>query len=133
MRCDEIRVRLERLVEGDLDADERHTVEQHTETSATNTLSIDMALGNAVDYTLTENLTAFTITNIPPSGTYGEIWLKIIQHASAAKTITWPAAFKFSGGTDHIMSTGLSAVDLIHMQTIDGGTTWYCSFHNDMS
>jgi hypothetical protein len=103
-------------------------ITKHAETSSAGTLTIDMSLGNAVEYTFTENVTTVTISNPPASGTYGEVWLKLIQHASAAKTITWAAKYKFPGGTDHVMSTSTGAVDLIHLCTIDGGTTYYCTF-----
>jgi hypothetical protein len=110
-----------------------YSVEQHTETSSAGTLTIDMTQGNAVDYTFTENVTTVTITNPPASGTYGEVWLKLIQHASAPKTISWASKYKWPGGGTHVMSTGVTDVDIIHLSTIDGGTTYYCSFMKNMS
>jgi len=109
-----------------------YSLTKHIETSSSGTLTIDLALGNVVDYTFTENVTTVTINSPPASGLFGECWLRLIQHASAAKTITWASKYHFPAGVDHIMTTTLSAVDLLHLTTIDGGTTWLCTFALDL-
>ncbi len=101
--------------------------------SSGGTLTLDYSTGQSFTCTLTENITTFTVTNPPVSGVYGEFVLRLVQHASAAKTVTWGSAYHFPHGTDHVMSTGLSSVDYITMRTIDGGTIWYCDFSNNYS
>jgi len=110
-----------------------YSLAKHNETSSSGTLSINMSLGNAVRYTFTENVTTVTITNPPVSGTFGEIWLKLVQHASSPKTIAWASKYNFPGGVDHVMSTGVGDIDLVHLVTIDGGARWECTFVQDMS
>lgn len=108
-------------------------VNHHVETSSAGVLNIDMTLGNSVIYTFTENITDIVISNPPASGTYGEINLMLVQHASAAKTISWPAKYKFTLGNDHVMTTTLSAIDILTLFTVDGGTTWYGAFGRGFS
>jgi hypothetical protein len=110
-----------------------YAINKQNKTTSGGTLSIDMTVANAADYTFTENITTVTITNPPASGQYGELWLKLIQHASAPKTISWASKYKWPGGGTHVMSTGVTDVDIIHLCTIDGGTTYYCSFMKNMS
>ena len=99
--------------------------------SSSGTLTLDMALANVFECTLTENITTITIDNPPDSGTYGELELKFIQHASSSKTVTQASKYHFAGGTDPIMSTGANAVDRLHYTTTDGGTTWDVTFLQD--
>jgi len=94
----------------------------------TGTLTIDYSAGNAQQHTLSEDVTTVTVTNPPASGTYGEIWLRLTQDPASARTVTWAAAFRFPGGSDHVMSAGLGAIDWLHLKTTDGGTNWDVDF-----
>lgn len=67
--------------------------------------AIDWSLATCFTITLTAN-TTFTFSNQKPGQ---EILLYITQHASAAKTVTFPT-IKTTGGT-LVMSTALSAID----------------------
>jgi len=106
---------------------------KHTETSSAGTLTIDMSLGNVVTYVFTENISTVTVINPPASGVHGELLLKLVQHASAAKTITWQAKFKFPEGDNHVMTTGLGATDFVHLMTVDGGINYFCTFVQNFS
>ena len=86
-----------------------------------------MAQGNFFEFTLTENVTGWTFSNLASSGTASSWIIKITQHASSAKTVAYPAAVKWSGGYDHVMSTGTGSIDIVSMFTIDGGTTIYAN------
>jgi hypothetical protein len=110
---------------------EDYGIKKHSEGSSAGTLTLDMALGNAMTHLFTEDVTTVTVVNPPASGTYGEIWLRLTQHASSAKTIAWASKYHFPGGTDHVMSGATNAVDLIHLSTIDGGATYDCTFVQD--
>lgn len=54
--------------------------------------------------------TTFTSINYPGPGTY-QVWLK--QDATGSRTITWPAALRFAGGTDFVASTGSNDLDVV--------------------
>lgn len=99
----------------------------NTLTQSSATITIDLATGTFFEFTLTENVTGWTFSNVPVSGTACAWVIKITQHASSAKTVAYPSAVKWAGGTDHVMSIVTGAIDIISMFTIDGGTTIYAN------
>ena len=98
-----------------------------TVTQSSGTVTLDLAQGNFFEFTLTENVTGWTFSNLASSGTASSWIIKITQHASSAKTVAYPAAVKWAGGTDHVMSTATGSIDIVSMFTIDGGTTIYAN------
>ena len=98
-----------------------------TVTQSSGTVTLDLAQGNFFEFTLTENVTGWTFSNLASSGTASSWIIKITQHASSAKTVAYPAAVKWSGGYDHVMSTVTGSIDIVSMFTIDGGTTIYAN------
>lgn len=110
-----------------------YSITHNAVSSSSGTLTLNYSTGQSFVCTLTENVTTVTVTNPPVSGKYGELVVKLIQDASTAYTVTWASAYKFPGGTDHTMSTGLSSVDYVVLKTIDGGTTYFCDFSNNYS
>lgn len=103
----------------------------NTLTQSSATITIDLATGTFFEFTLTENVTGWTFSNVPASGTACSWVIKIKQHASSNKTVAYPDSgtntVKWSGGEDHVMSTGANKEDIIAMFTIDGGTTIYAN------
>ena len=98
-----------------------------TVTQGSGTVTLDLAQGNFFEFTLTENVTGWTFSNLASSGTASSWIIKITQHASSAKTVAYPAAVKWSGGFDHVMSTATGSSDIVSMFTIDGGTNIYAN------
>jgi hypothetical protein len=92
--------------------------------SSSGVLNIDCSLGDYFTITLTENITSITFSNLPAAGSARTITVRITQHASAAKTVTFPSSMKWAGGTPGVVSTGLSAIDVLAMTTFDQGTRW---------
>ena len=98
-----------------------------TVTQGSGTVTLDLAQGNFFEFTLTENVTGWTFSNPAASGTASSWIIKITQHASSAKTITYPASIKWAGGSDHVMSTATGSIDIVSMFTIDSGTAIYAN------
>ena len=98
-----------------------------TVTQSSGTVTLDLAQGNFFEFTLTENVTGWTFSNLATSGTASSWIIKITQHASSAKTVAYPSAVKWAVGADHVMSTATGAIDIVSMFTIDGGTTIYAN------
>ena len=100
-----------------------------TVTQSSATVTLHLAQGNFFEFTLTANVTGWTFSNLATSGTASSWIIKITQHASSAKTIDYSStsAIKWSGGNDHVMSTGTGDIDIISMFPIDGGTNIYAS------
>jgi hypothetical protein len=99
-------------------------------TSAAGVVDIDCSLGDYFTLTLTENVTSITFSNTAGAGYGATKMLKITQHASSAKTVAWPASFKWANGSAGVMSTTLSAIDVLAMTSFDNGTTWNVTLAN---
>jgi len=80
--------------------------------------SLDLAAANYFTMTIT-GATTISVSNVP-SGTFATGL--IMRIVNAASQITWPAAFKFPGGTAPVLTT--SGTDMLAMVTDDSGTTW---------
>lgn len=96
--------------------------------SASGVLAVDFAQASLFTLTLAENVTSWTFANAPPSGNGATYRIQITQNASAAKTLVWPAAFKWPAAAQGSVSTGLSAVDFLTLTTFDGGVSYHVQF-----
>lgn len=115
---------------------EDYTVTHQTllEGGTPNEVDFDFNLGQSGtidlgDADLTGNVT-LTVSNVRAE--HHEFTLIVIQH-SVTRSITWPTAFKWPGGTSPTLTTGDSSIDIIQGYTVDSGTTWYCTFVQDFS
>lgn len=93
-------------------------------TSSSNVATLDFSAATVFQLTLSENVTTFTWSNAPSSGTAFGFTLKVIQGASSY-SITWPASVDWAAATPPTLSTGNGAVDVFTFFTVDGGTTYY--------
>lgn len=93
-------------------------------TSSSGACNIDCALGDYFTFTLTENVTSITFSNLPASGKAQTIMVRILQHASAVKTVAFPSSFKWAGGVTGVVSATVSAYDVLAITTFDQGTRW---------
>ena len=96
---------------------------QNSNTNST----IDWTSGNKVHLTL-DSSPALTFTG--PSGPTN-LLIKLIQDASGSRTVTWPAAVKWSGGTTPTLSTSANSVDVVSFYF--DGTNYYGSFAANFS
>lgn len=101
-----------------------YSEDTHTDATWTGAESLSYVDGPFYILTLTGNVT-LTITNPPASGSAGTMTLKLIQDATGSRTVTWPAAVDWAGGTAPTLSTGANDVDFVSLITHDAGTTWY--------
>lgn len=99
-------------------------------TSTAGVCAINCALGDYFTFTLTEDVSSITFSNLPAAGKAQTLRIRLKQHASAAKTVAWPASFKWPGGVAGVMSATLSAYDVLTLQTFDQGTRWEASLVN---
>lgn len=93
-------------------------------TSSSGTVTVNCALGDYFTFPLTENVSGWSFTNLPAAGKAQTLMIRIQQHASSAKTVSWPASFKWAGGTPLVVSNTLSAYDVLALTTFDQGTRW---------
>ena len=90
----------------------------------TGAFSIDIASGNHVSLTLTGDAT-LSISNAPPSGNFGILLMYVSQDATGGHTLTFPAAFVNTAGSNFTISDETaSTMTQVFAFTLDGGTTW---------
>ena len=93
-----------------------------TLSSSSGAVAVDESLAAAWAITLTENSTFSAPSNPPASGKIRPFTIDITQHASAAKTVAFNAAYKFPGGVAFVMSATLSARDRLYCIGRSDGT-----------
>lgn len=86
--------------------------------SAAGSVAVDLNLGINFTHTLTENTTLANPSN-GKDGQSGKI--EITQHAAAAKTMGFGANWLFTGGVDPVISTALSARDVLYYSVLSDG------------
>lgn len=84
--------------------------------------TINLNNGNVFDLTLTGNCT-FSFSNVPASNCTS-ITLYLHQDGTGSRTVTWPGAVIWPGGTAPTLTTTANHVDVIVMTTVNAGTTW---------
>ena len=104
-------------------------------TSSSGVVTLDLASSQVFNLTTSEDVTQFTVQNIPSD--CSSFTLKITQGASgspfhtvdfddvrdnggSALAVRWPG-----GGLLPILSPSASGLDIYTYKTFDGGTTWY--------
>ena len=79
--------------------------------SSGTTLAIDLSAGNTGSVTLAHNVTDIDFTNVPANGV-SSFTLKVTQDGSGSRTVTWNAAYEFTGDTAPTLTTTASKGDL---------------------
>lgn len=98
-------------------------------TSTSGVLTIDCAASDYFTHALDENVTSWSITNLPGSGKGATKMIRFTQD-STPRTVAWPASFRWAGGTPGVISTGSGAIDTLAITTFDNGTTWIATLAN---
>jgi hypothetical protein len=100
---------------------------RQTPSISTNVLTLDIANGNHATITMDQNITTLTINNPSTSGDVCMLRLSLVQDGTGSRTITWPSAIKWPGGTAPVLTTTASRQDEFVLITEDAGTTWTAS------
>jgi hypothetical protein len=87
------------------------------------TPSISLANGNVQMVTLSANA-ALTLTG-STNGVACSLSLYLKQDSTGGRTVTWPASVKWPGGVAPSLSSAANKIDLVVLETLDGGTTWF--------
>ena len=103
-------------------------VHQDTITSSSGVVTLDLSQGNSGSITLSENVTQFTIKNVPKDGV--STFTLIITQDSSDRTVGLTCAVNGAGGANaktpgaagYTMSTGSGAIDIITFIFKDAGT-----------
>lgn len=94
-----------------------------TQTATGVNTTVTLANGNVQQLTLGAS-TTISLTGAA-AGVACSLSLYIIQDGVGSRTITWPASIKWPGGVAPSLSTAAGKIDLIVLETLDGGTVWF--------
>lgn len=86
-------------------------------------VSVDCDLGDYFTLALTGNVTSWTFLNLPAAGKALSLAVRLTQDATA-RTVAWPASFKWANGSAPSISSAPGAVDMLAITTFDQGATW---------
>lgn len=111
------------VMTGRVDFGKAYTELSNTATATAST-TIDCSLGNIFTVTMSASITTLAFSNVPASGRVYNMTLILKQDATGGRSITWPAAVKWPGGTAPSLSLA-NKTDIVNLFTTDGGTTWY--------
>jgi len=98
--------------------------ETYNASTGTGTITLDISTGNVFQHTADGGNVTFAFSNPSASGKSCAITLKWIQDSSD-RTITWPGAVDWAGGSAPDVTSGSGKVDVYTFFTLDAGTTWY--------
>ncbi len=90
-------------------------------TISTNTLTLDLSTASTFYVNLNDNITTFSITNIP---TGVSSFTLIFTADGTARSITWPGSFLWPGGFPPTLTSTNGKEDVFSFVSLDGGTTW---------
>ena len=87
------------------------------------TLTLDLSLSEMFAVPLTGTISTITLTNIQPTGNLNVIEIEFTADGTA-RSVTWPAAVKWPGGTAPTLTSTLNKRDTFILYSYDAGTTW---------
>lgn len=101
-------------------------VDRYRAATSTASTTVDLGAGTVQLLTLGVANTTIALTGAT-SGIPASISLYLKQDATGARLVTWPASVKWPGGIAPTLSAGANEVDLVTLETLDGGTVWYAT------
>ena len=94
-------------------------------------LTIDLRNGNIYEVYMGSSISSITVTGLQGNSGYtaatGIIFMLRLLYTGSAVTVTWPAGFKWPGGTAPTLSSGSNKSDLFTFFSSDYGSTWYAT------
>jgi hypothetical protein len=94
---------------------------------AAGVVTTNWSLGNYFTLAATAAMTSFTFSGLPSAGQAETTMIAITQDATGSRVATFPASFKWAGGTVGILSTAANSKDLLALTTFDQGATYYAT------
>ncbi|MEE8599349.1 MAG: hypothetical protein V3S69_07600, partial [Dehalococcoidales bacterium] len=104
-----------------------------TETIALADTNFTLTFSNGPTYDVDlENWTAnrtITLSGGPPSGTHGQMTVRVRQDGTAARTITWAGGTFWwaPDGVAHVQTPTLNGFSIYTFETWDAGANWFAS------
>lgn len=86
-------------------------------------LALSLATYTVFEFTLTQNITSIVISNTPAAGIMASFMI-VTTGDGTARTVTWPANFKWPSGTAPSITSTLNKKDAYVFFSSDGGSSW---------
>ena len=93
-------------------------------TISSGTLTLNLNDSNIFDVSLNGNITTMTVSNVP-SGTVATGFTLLLTADGTLRTVTWPASFKWPGGSAPSVTSTNGKTDVYSFITLNNGTNWY--------
>jgi hypothetical protein len=87
-------------------------------------ITFDLDAANDYNIDFDQNITDIAFANMPPIPWRGVVTLYLVQGTGGGFTVTWPVAVKWVKDVAPTLSLNAGEVDIIQLDTIDGGLTW---------
>lgn len=94
-------------------------------TISSGTLTLNLNDAQVFDVSLNANITTLTISNVDSSSNTVNAFTLIFTMDGTARTVTWPAAVKWPGGTGPTLTSTNGKKDVLSFLSPDNGTTWF--------
>jgi hypothetical protein len=93
-------------------------------TISSGTLTVDLSAANVFTVSLNADITTLTISNTLATSNTSTGFTLVLTADGTARTITWPASVKWSGGTAPTLTSTNNKIDVLSFVSYDQGTSW---------
>ncbi len=90
------------------------------------TVTVNYAAAKVHKLTLTSSITSLTLSGTTTGFACG-LTLYLVQGGSGSYVVTWPGSVKWASGLPAVLSTTVGLIDIVVMETFDGGTSWFAN------
>jgi len=105
-----------------------YSISDSSQTVSANAVTVTYTTSQSHDIDLaaaTGNVT-ITVSGGPPAANYGEMIIRVVQDATADRTLTWAGGtFVWPDATEIEPHVGAGSITIYFLMTWNGGTTWY--------
>jgi len=92
--------------------------------SSTTGTTLNLNNANVFAVTLSVASTTLSVSNAT-AGKACSLAIYLIQDSTGGRTVAWPNGTKWPDATPPTLSTDANAVDIVVLESIDGGNSWY--------
>ena len=111
-------------VAGNILCDKLYLEKTSAPTISSSTLTINLTNSQLFLVSLNSNITTLTISNTPATSNTSVGFTIIFTADGTARSVTWPASVKWSGGTAPTLTSTNAKRDVLSFVSTDNGTTW---------
>lgn len=94
--------------------------------TAASSTTLNLTNGNVFYLTMSASVTTLTLSGAT-SGKACSMAIYIQQDATGGRSIAWPSNVKWASGASPTLSTAANALDIVVLESVDGGSNWYGS------